>query len=128
VLCPDGKEVPLSILYLKCIDGLASFFVKFGIIEKVIKHLNEMKTPEVLYKPVKSLKLKLIKITDVNYEKKKGEEEKGFGNFINDKINSLKEVLENKTKIKTKADVCYNTQTGQYEPILPSSNSTKLNH
>jgi hypothetical protein len=73
-----------------------------------------MKTPEVLYKPVKSLKLKLIKITDVSNDKKKGEEEKGFTNFINDKINSLKEVLENKNKNKTKADVYYNTQTGQY--------------
>jgi hypothetical protein len=59
--------MPLSILYLKCVDALLMLFMKSGIIEKVIRHLNDIKIPEVLYKPVKSLKLKLIKTADVSH-------------------------------------------------------------
>lgn len=39
-LFPEGKESSLSLLYLKCIDMLVPLFVKTGILEKVISHLN----------------------------------------------------------------------------------------
>jgi len=51
-------------LYLKCIDALIPLFINSGVLEKVISNLNELKIPELLYQPVKSLKLKLIKAAD----------------------------------------------------------------
>lgn len=115
----------VSLLYLKVIDLLTNTFMKIGILEKVINNMKEIKVPEALYKPVKALKLKLIKAADTKYDKKKGEEEKGFGNFLNDKMNMLKEALENKGKIKAKIEVSFNPQTGQYEPFVSPSNTQK---
>lgn len=83
ILYADNKDTLQSILYLKCIDSLIPLFTKSGILEKVISHLGEIKVPQAFYQPVKSLKLKLIRAADPKKQKKKGEEDKGFVNFLN---------------------------------------------
>ena len=68
---------------MKCIDALASLFIRAGILEKVISHLNEIKVPEALYQPIKSLKLKLIRAADTKKDRKKMEDDRGFTVFLN---------------------------------------------
>lgn len=75
---------------MKCIDALVPLFIKSGILEKVISHLNEIKIPEVLYQAIKSLKLKLIRASDTKKEKKKNEDDRGFTLFMNEKITKFK--------------------------------------
>lgn len=55
---------PLSLLYLKALDSLVEVFVTNNMVEFLIRHLNNIKVVESLYKPVKQLKLKLIKYVD----------------------------------------------------------------
>lgn len=84
----------------------------------MISHLNEIKVSEILYQPVKSLKLKLIRAADTGKDRKKVEEDKGFVNFLNEKISRFKDSLENKVSLKPKTDLIYNFATQRYQPIV----------
>lgn len=87
-----------------------------GVLEKVISNLNELKVPELLYQPVKSLKLKLIKAADTKKQKKKSDQQKGFTSFLNQKMNKLKDALESRVNAKPKVDLQYDPGTGAYQP------------
>ena len=74
-----------------------------------------MKVPEPLYKPVKSLKLKLIRSADSSgILKKPSEEEKGFMNYLNDKMGKLKGKFDSSMMSKSAIEVYFDRAIGEY--------------
>ena len=72
-----------------------------------------MKVPEPLYKHVKSLKLKLIRYADKGgMLKKPSEEEKGFMNFLNDKMGKLKGKFDASMINKSKFEIYFDQVLG----------------
>lgn len=72
-----------------------------------------MKVPEPLYKPVKSLKLKLIRSADSSgILKKPSEEEKGFMNYLNDKMGKLKGKFDSSMISKSAIEVYFDRAVG----------------
>lgn len=113
ILEPVDTSQGLSLLYLRCIDELAPTFSKYHIIENVIENFKKMKVPEPLYKPVKSLKLKLIRSADSSgILKKPSEEEKGFMNYLNDKMGKLKGKFDSSMISKSAIEVYFDRAVG----------------